>query len=240
MLAAVGAVCLTALAGYAADGPKQRQGDDEMRQFLEASRNEHSRPEDWKPVQEFTFDDAKAIAPMHITKGQWVVRDGQLLAIGGEGERSILIAPCQWDAVRIAFDAVLKPGADGRVGDIGIRLDADAKTGSFSKGYTMITSQYFNQATVCYRLSQPIARTEWSPIVPGRTHHIVMEFTNNPISKTRREGHLRLWVDQRVVLDAWDRDHPLAMDASRWIGLSTYRTEMSVDNLVISAPAAKK
>ena len=62
-------------------------------------------------------------------------------------------------------------------------------------------------------------------MVPGRRHRIVVEWTAN---------HLRFFVDNRIVLDAWDRDTPLPPDPTKWIGLSTYDTRMAIYNLMIS------
>ncbi len=230
---------LLPLLAQAADPPAARQQDDQMRRFLEASRREHARPLDWQPVRRFDFDDPKTLDAFKVIKGRWVIKDGQLQAVGGEEDRSILIAPCQWPAVRVAFDVTLKPNAQNHVGDIGIRLSADPVTGSFSKGYTTIAAQYFNQATVCYRLSQPIARTECFSVEPGKKYHVALEFNIVSMSKTRREGHLRLWVDDKIILDAWDHQ-PVDLDPDRMIGLSTYGTDMIIDNLVLSAPPPGK
>ena len=97
-------------------------------------------------------------------------------------------------------------------------------------GYGLFVARYFNQDSVCYKNNQPIARTEWSPIVPGKPHHIVAEWNT---------VHLRLWVDGCVVIDAWDRTNPIPPDPAKWIGLAAYDTRMAIDNLIISAPKGK-
>lgn len=203
----------------------------EQRTFLEASRHEHAPAYEWKPVATFTFDDAAALKDFRITDGEWKIKDGQLKATGnkpGGNNRTILITPEIEGAQRIEFDATLLPRPDGRVGDICVRLNADPQTGSFARGYALIAAQYFNQANVCYRLNIPIARTECSPVVPGKRHHIILEWR-------LPEGHLRFFVDDTIVVDAWDRAAPLPPDPTKWIGLSTYGTDMIVDNLVISS-----
>lgn len=131
-------------------------------------------------------------------------------------------------------------GADpDRLSDIGIRFNAEPATGAFAKGYSVITGQYGNQATVLYRLNIPYARTEWSPIVPGKRQHIALEVVS---------PHIRLWVDGRIVLDAWERrglnnrdlGDFMAMDPSKVIALCTYDNLMEVDNLRILVPPEKE
>jgi predicted carbohydrate-binding protein with CBM5 and CBM33 domain len=195
---------------------------DEMRQGLQASRNEYNQRVDWQPVKTFTFDNPQSLSQFKVVKGKWTVRDGKLCATEGPRGREILIAPCSWDMVRIAFDATLKPRSDGRICNLGVLLDADPSGNAYKHGYAMIAAQYWNQGTVCYRNAVPIGRTEWGQVVPNQTHHVVFEFTGD---------HLRYWIDQKVALDAWDRDHPLKMDPTRWIALQTYGTDMTVDNL---------
>lgn len=232
LLSLIGLVALTASGLRAA--PQQPVAPSvvaEQRTFLEASRHEHAPAYEWKPVANFNFDDATALKEFRITDGEWKIEDGQLKATDskpGSNNRTILIAPEIEGAQRIEFDATLLPRPDGRVGDICVRLNADPETGSFAHGYALIAAQYFNQANVCYRLDIPIARTESEPIVPGQRHHITLEWRPP-------EGHLRFFVDDTIVVDAWDRTSPLPPDPTKWIGLSTYGTDMIVDNLVISS-----
>lgn len=203
---------------------------DEQRKYLELARAEHDFKVDWQPLHRFTFDDAEAMQGFRVGEGEWQIADGQLQAIGGKADnyRTILLAPCPAGPIRIEFDATLFPRPDGRVGDIYLRLNADDK-GSTVKGYGLFVARYFNQDSVCYKHNQPITRTEWSPIVPGQRHHIIAEW--NAV-------HLRLWVDGKVVIDAWDRTNPIPVDPNKWIGLAAYDTRLAVDNLVIST--AKK
>ena len=222
-----------ARSGDAAPPPAQVVPDAaEQRMFLERSREEHNARVTWQPVSTMTFDNAASLQPLRVMEGKWEIANGQLQAMSGKADddRTILVAPCPAGPVRLEFDATLFARPDGRIGDIGIRLNADPTTGSFERGYAFITAQYWNQATVCYKLNIPIARTEWSPIVPGKRHHVVVEWTDK---------HLRLFVDERIVLDAWDRDTPLPPDPAKWIGLSTYDTRMAIDNLVISTSPAR-
>lgn len=198
-----------------------------QRKYLELSRKEHDQPVHWQPVLVMGFDDAASLQRLRVKEGRWEILKGQLQAIAGRPDenRSVLIAPCPAGPIRVEFDATLFARPDGRVCDIGIRLNADPDTGRYDRGYGLLTATYFNQATVFYKLNIPLARTEWSPVVPGWRHHVNLEWNR---------GHLRFFIDKRIVLDAWDRDSPLAPDPTKWIGLSTYDTRMAVDNLTVS------
>lgn len=151
-----------------------------------------------------------------------VERRGKNIALWLSGGLAVRVHLRMTGDLRVLPDARLH-GASARV------IDPD--TGSSEKGYGLFVARYFNQDSVCYKNNQPIARTEWSPIVPGKTHHIAAEW-NTP--------HLRLYVDGKVVIDAWDREKPIAPDPAKWLGLAVYDTRMAVDNLVISVPKEKK
>jgi len=223
--------------------PPDDEWDQQKEKYLQASRQEWNyNAGDWREVAAWSFEDGKMPEAFHVFEGEWVVADGALRAVAGkpDGNRRIKIADCQWPAFRLAFDATLeaRDGAspDG-ICDIGIGLNADPETGSFARGYAFITAQYYNQSTVFYRLNVPYARTEWSPIVAGRRHHLMLEVV---------KPHLRFWVDGRVVLEGWERlgrnvhDHGdfMDMDPGGVITLQTYDTVMTVDNLRILVPAS--
>ena len=213
------------------------------KKYLQASRDEHNHKiKSWKVVARWSFDDNKIPKDFHVFSGDWKVADGKLRSVGGEPDRDrkIKIANCKWPKFRLEFDVVVKPrkGAPhDRIGDVGVSLNADPKTGSFAKGYSFITSQYFDQATVLYRLNIPFARTEWSPIKPEHKHHIVVEVV---------KPHLRFWIDGRIVLEAWERKGGmknrrdfsdfLDMDPKKIITLHTYDSVMDIDDLRILVP----
>lgn len=203
-----------------------------QRKYLELARAEHDALLAWQPLTTFTFDNPADLKFLHVCDGEWKISNGQLQAVSGKPDnyRTILLAPCPAGPMRIEFDATLFPRPDCRIGDIYIRLNADPATGDATRGYGLFVARYFNQDSVCYKLNQPIARTEWSPIVPGQRHHIIAEWTT---------VHLRLYVDGRVILDAWDREKPIAPDPTKWIGLAVYDTLLSVDNFTISTPKKK-
>ncbi len=212
--------------------------------FLQASRSEHdANIKAWTEVAGWNFNEGTLPAEFRVFEGEWKVEKGSLWAYGGkrESNRTIKIADCRWPAFRVEFDATLHPTAGedpARICDIAIRFNADPATGRFDKGYSLITAQYGNQSTVLYRLNAPYARTEWSPILPGTRHHIVLEVVS---------PHIRFWVDGRVVLEAWERrgsnlrdlDDFMPMDPAKVIALGTYDTMMEIDNLCILVPAEK-
>lgn len=221
--------------------PADTEWEQQKAKYLRASRNEWDhRIRDWREVAAWTFEDGNMPAGFHAFTGEWVVADGKLRAVSGKPDRNrrIKIANCQWPAFRLEFDVMLQP-RDGappdRIGDIGIGLNADPETGSFAKGYAFIAAQYIDQATVFYRLNVPYARTEWSPIEPGRQHHVMLEVV---------KPHLRFWVDGRVLLEGWERagrnsrdfSDFLEMDPDRVITLHTYDSVMTIDNLKILVP----
>ena len=204
--------------------------------YLQASRNEwNHHVNSWMEVAAWSFDDNALPKTFHVYSGEWQVTGGKLRSAAGG---KVKIANCHWPAFRLEFDVVLLAGKDvssNRICDVGISFNADSKTGSFRKGYAFITAQYYNQATVLYRLNIPYARTEWSPIVPGRKHHVMVEVV---------KPHMRLWIDERVVLEGWERkgmtprdyDDFMDMDPDKVITLHTYDTVMEIDNLRILVP----
>jgi hypothetical protein len=217
---------------------------EQLKTYLKASRDEHNHHvAHWRQVAAWSFQDGKVPAEFKVIKGQWKVHDGKLIAAGGkeDDDRTIQIAQCQWPAFRLEYDAaLLAPGAaPERVCDVGIRFNVDMEAGSHTDGYFILAGTYFNQATTLYRMNIPLARTEWSPIVPGKTHHVVLEVV---------KPHIRFWIDDHVVLEAWDRPgsapaNPGAtesgfidMDPKRAIALETYDTIMEITNLKILVP----
>jgi hypothetical protein len=54
--------------------------------------------------------------------------------------------------------------------------------------------------------------------------------------------HLRYWIDDRVVLEAWDRQEPVPVKDVTWLGVSTYDSHLRITRLRLSAatPPAKR
>jgi len=214
-----------------------------LAKYLELSRSEHNHAfKEWNEVAAWSFDDGKMPDGFKAFDGEWEVAGGKLRAVRGkaDGNRVVGIANCQWPAFRIEFEASLTavPGAlPERVCDVGILLNASATDGHYRDGYGVLVGTYFNQATVLYRLHIPYARTEFTPIVPGKVHRVALEVV---------KPHIRLFVDGKIVLEAWERSGKGAIDGSDWldmdpkrlIALHTYDTVMEVDNLRILTPPA--
>ena len=246
MSVCVGVFSLSLLFGSQLRGesPSWKQ---QKKKYLQASRNEHNHKiKAWKEVARWSFDDNKIPKDFRVFSGKWKVVDGKLRSVGGEpdGNRRIKIANCLWPIFRLEFDVVLKPrkGAPSdRIGDVGVSVNADPETGSFGEGYSFITAQYFDQATVLYRLNIPFARTEYSPIKPGQKHHVVLEVV---------KPHLRFLIDGRIVLEGWERKGGLKnrrdfsdfldMDPKKIITIHTYDSVMDIDNLRILVPEKQK
>lgn len=212
--------------------------------YLQSSRDEHNHHvKNWKVAASYNFDDNKIPDSFKIFDGNWQVIDGKLTAKSGkkDGNRVIKIANCQWPAFKLEFDASLSanPGDPiDKISDIGVLLNASETDGSFRDGYGILAGTYGNQASVFYRLYIPAARTEWSPVLPGKTQHIMLEVV---------KPHFRYWVDGKIVMDYWERTGKKGMDNNDFIdmdpakamNLYTYDSVLAVDNLKISVPDEK-
>ncbi len=209
--------------------------------YLQGSRDEHNHHiKEWKQAAAYDFSDGKLPDSFKVFDGNWEVIDGKLTAKSGkkDGNRVIKIANCQYPAFKLEFDASLSPNpgdpAD-KISDIGVLLNASDSDGNFREGYGILAGTYGNQASVFYRLYIPHARTEWSPIVPGKTHHITLEVV---------KPHFRYWIDGKVVIDFWERTGKkgidntdfMEMDPTKAMNLYTYDSVLQIDNLKISVP----
>lgn len=199
--------------------------------YLEASRNLRHSPVVWQPAQRFSFDRPSALEAFKIVYGDWEIADGRLRAVSGEGNRAILLTPSIAQPLQITFDATLERRPDGRSGDITVLINASADSRYFGSGYALTTGSFWNNCTTFYRLNRPIARTEHTPVRLNKPNRVRLEFVN---------GHIRYWLNERIILEAWD-DAPLDMDPSLWIGIRTWGTNMQIENLSIrhgtNAPA---
>lgn len=164
--------------------------------------------------------------------GTWDITDDKQIATGGEGNRTIIMAPMPNESVRVSFDVKLQSDhPDGWVGDITVLLGATADAKKFfTSGYALTTGSYWNNCSTFYRGGHAIAHTEWSPPRPNTWHHVVVE---------KIGGKLRYQLDGRIVLQAIDAQ-PLAIgEGERTIGLRTWETRMTVRNLTIETPKRK-
>lgn len=214
--------CVSAVvAGCTVPGP----ANDE---FLARSRGEGSRPHTWSTVAgpDWPSPGSVPAAPRVLT-GDWQIQARRFVATGGQGNRTLLLCPLPGGPVRVRFTAVPhSERADGWIGDISVVFGAinDAKK-FWTSGYVMTTGSYWNHCTTAYRQGKPLARTEWSPLRPGRSHEICVEWTGS---------HLRYLLDGQVLLDAWD-DQPLAFEADRWIALRTWETRLEVHDIRVES-----
>jgi hypothetical protein len=178
---------------------------------------------DWQHVSEFDFKEAAVMDQFQVVAGEWVIENGALVASSGDKNRAILVASSGHDPVRVEFEATLSAAPNGRVGDISILLNAGTEK-YFTSGYTLTSGSFWNHCTTFYRLGRPIAHTEHSPIEAEKKNRVVLEY---------HQGHIRYWLNERILLEAWD-PQPIAMEGAAWIGVRTYGTRMRIENLKIS------
>lgn len=188
---------------------------------------------DWQLVEQVVPLDEKRLQAMAQLKGQWRVDDGKLVATEGLGDRAIILTRQGVDPLRIEMEVSLQsdPAArePGRIGDITLLLATAADSGYWRAGYALTTGSYWNQCSTFYRQGVAIAHTEYSPLVEGRRHRVVVEYD---------AGHIRYQVDGRIVLEAWD-DQPLKVEGDVPIGLRTWETRLTVHDLKIHTAAKR-
>lgn len=187
------------------------------------SRNVRFQKVTWKEVASFSFDNPADITGYPVPEGAWEIDSGTLRAVKGDRNRAILLLRTVGDTVRIEFDATNTADDMGRLGDITVLLNSVPGKNFFNHGYSLTTSSYWNSCTTFYKQGKSIAKTEYTPVISGKKHHVVLEFN---------KGHIRYWLDDMIILEAWD-DTPLVMDAGNWIGIRTWATLMVVDNVVV-------
>lgn len=219
-----------AAVGCSGDGPRAGtpEGLAERKQRgLLFSRRSPINAIHWTPVKRFTFEHGWEAEQLLQPAGRWTIEDGVLKAVEGPRNRVIMLCPSRYEPVRIEFDARLQPHPQGEARDFTVLVHASADDRFFKSGYTLTTGSYYNNTTCFYRRGQRLARTEYSPLVVNRWYHVTVEMAR---------GHIRYWLDDRILLEAWDVD-PLPADGRGWIGLRTWDIVMEVDNVVISEGA---
>lgn len=192
--------------------------------FLVRSRPGRLDNIQWIAMRAFDFQDANQLQNARIMDGEWRIRDGCLVAEQGSRNRTILLAAAGADPLRVEFEARLHANDRKYTGDITVLLNVTDDQDYWKSGYALTTGSFYNNCSSFYRLGRHMARSEHSPVVPGRWHRVALEYD---------AGHIRYWFDGRILLEAWDSG-PLPMDAGRWIGLRTWDTRMDVRHLVIS------
>jgi hypothetical protein len=192
------------------------------------SREVGARAVLWTEASRFDFNGtALTLADWPTPEGEWQLVDGELVATAGEHNRVIQVDVHAPGPVRIAFDAVCEANADGRIGDITVLLNSAPDKRFFRSGYALTIGSYYNNCATFYRFGKPFAKTEHSPVVAGRRHRVVVTFV---------DGHIRYWLDDKLVLEAWDPE-PIVPAPNRHVGLRTWNTRLRIDNLVISRAA---
>lgn len=191
----------------------------EKNKFLLSSRTMGGVEQIWKPVIRHDFDSKESIQNFHIVNGEWEINDGKLCAISGEQNRSVLLTPSINGPLRIELEVTNYANPDGSIGDITILINSENSPKFFSKGYALTTGSYYNNCTTFYKSGKPLANTEYSPLVSGKTYRVVIELI---------DGHIRYWLDDEILLEVWD-SHPLERDPNLWIGVRTWNTRMAID-----------
>jgi hypothetical protein len=197
--------------------------------MLKSSRTAVSKPVAWEEALTYTFDDPAQINSFAAAAGKFEIRDGALRAIEGNADRAIMLTKNNFgNYVRIEMEVTNYANEKtGRTGDISFMLNAipsEKYQVFFFNGYSLTTASFANSSTTFYKKGAPIARTEYTPVVPGKKNIAILEYMN---------GHIRYWLNDQIILEAWD-DNPLQMDPNLWIGVRSYDTLMVIDKLTIS------
>jgi len=171
------------------------------------------------PYAYYDFNSPQDMQHFQIVNGDWELHDGTLVAVGGDQNRSILLAPCRKGPLRIELEVTNTANPNGSIGDITLLVNSENSSDFFDRGYALTTGSYYNNCSTFYKHSSPIAKTEYSPLVSGKTYRVALEINN---------GHIRYWLDDEIILESWD-PHPIQLDPNLWIGLRTWNTHMSVN-----------
>jgi len=197
--------------------------------MLKSSRTAVSKPVAWEEAVTYTFDDPSQMNSFAAAAGKFEIRDGALRAVEGNADRAIMLTKNNFgNYVRIEMEVTNYANEKtGRTGDISFMLNAipsDKYQVFFFNGYSLTTASFANSSTTFYKKGAAIARTEYTPVVPGKKNIAVLEYMN---------GHIRYWLNDQILLEAWDTN-PLEMDPNLWIGVRSYDTLMVIDKLTIS------
>ena len=195
----------------------------DLDKYLVSSRNLNKQKEVvWEKAAVIDSFNAGDINKYKVVEGKFEILKGKLWATEGDKNRAILLMPCQYDPIRVEFNATLF-ALDGKIGDITILLNASPDKNFFDNGYALTTGSYWNNCTTFYKKGRALARTEYSPLKSGKKNHVVLEFDH---------GHIRYWLNDVILLEAWD-DTPLPLDPALWVGIRTWATRMCIDNIAV-------
>ncbi len=193
----------------------------EKGKYLLSSRSVGYREQSFQkqPYVRYDFTSDETIQNFQIVNGKWEIKNGKLWAVSGEKNRSILLAQSKRGPLLIELEVANHANPDGSIGDITILINSENSDKFFETGYALTTGSYYNNCTTFYKLGKAIAKTEYSPVVSGKTYRVIIEFI---------DGHIRYWLNDKIILEAWD-PKPQELDPNLWIGIRTWNTRMSVD-----------
>jgi len=215
-------------------GPKQFADKDK---FLAYSRDVGNRRIEWRQVLDLDFASIASLNDFRLVRGKWRIDAKCLWAYGdepdkntfkGELNRAILLARDEEGPLRIEMEVTNYAGTDGSIGDITLLINTDDSNSFFENGYALTTASYYNTCSTFYRLGNPIAKTEYSPVVSGTKYRVVLEMDN---------GHIRYWLNDTIILEAWDPE-PLKVGPNRWLGVRTWNTLMAIRRFTVFRYAA--
>lgn len=178
----------------------------------------------WESIYYDDFNDPKNLKQYPIVNGDWKILNGQLQAIMGKTNRTILLHKCIQGAMKIEFQVKNIANSDGSIGDITVLLNSEKSKSFFKKGYALTTGSYYNNCTTFYKYGKAIAKTEYSPLQSEKTYLVTLEWN---------DGHIRYWLDDTILLETWDPT-PIPLDNPQWIGIRTWNTNMLIDWVRIS------
>ena len=197
--------------------------------MLQSSRNATGTRVAWEEARTYTFDDPRQMDSLAVAAGKFEIRDGSLRAIEGTTNRAIMLTKNAFGKYfRIEMEVTNYANErTGRTGDISFLINSvpvEKYEVFFFNGYSLTTASFGNSNTAFYKKGKPFARTEYTPVVPGKKNIAILDYMN---------GHIRYWLNGQIILEAWD-DDPLEMNSDEWIGVRSYDTLMVIDKLIIS------
>ena len=201
----------------------------EKDKMLQSSRNATGTKVAWQEAVSYTFDDPAQMNSFAVAAGKFEIKNGALRATEGETNRAIMLAKNNFGSYfRIEMDVTnYADEKTGKTGDISFLINSvpvEKYEVFFFNGYSLTTASFANSNTAFYKKGKPFARTEYTPVVPGKKNIAILDYMN---------GHIRYWLNGQIILEAWDTN-PLEMDPDLWIGVRSWDTLMVIDKLTIS------
>jgi hypothetical protein len=201
----------------------------EKEKMLQSSRSATATKVSWEEAITYTFDDPSQMSAFAVAAGKFEISGGALRAIEGETNRAIMLAKNNFgNYFRIEMEVTNYANENtGKTGDISFLINSvpvEKYEVFFFNGYSLTTASFANSNTAFYKKGKPFARTEYTPVVPGKKNIAMLDYMN---------GHIRYWLNGQIILEAWD-GQALEMDPNLWIGVRSWDTLMVIDKLTIS------